>query len=41
MPAKESLVPQEWFRKADADVHTIDILLAHGGDIEVAAMHIQ
>jgi HEPN domain-containing protein len=41
MPGKESLVPHDWFRKADADVQTVEILLAHGGNLEVAAMHIQ
>ncbi|MDZ7360416.1 MAG: HEPN domain-containing protein [candidate division KSB1 bacterium] len=41
MPSKESLVPHDWFRKADADVQTVEILLAHGGNLEVAAMHIQ
>ena len=41
MPGKESLVPQDWFHKADADVQTVGILLAHGGNMEVAAMHIQ
>ncbi len=41
MPGKESFVPQDWFRKADADVQTVEILLVHGGSMEVAAMHIQ
>lgn len=41
MSNKESLVPQEWFRKANADINTVEILLAHGGDMEMAAMHIQ
>jgi HEPN domain-containing protein len=41
MPGKESLAPQDWFRKADADIQTVEILLSHGGNMEVAAMHIQ
>jgi len=41
MPAKESLTPEDWFRKADADIQTVEILLSHGGDMEMAAMHIQ
>ncbi|MDZ7290573.1 MAG: HEPN domain-containing protein [candidate division KSB1 bacterium] len=41
MNARESLLPQHWFRKADADVQTVEILLAHGGNMEMAAMHIQ
>jgi HEPN domain-containing protein len=41
MPSKESFVPQDWFRKADADIQTVEILLAHGGDLEMAAMHVQ
>lgn len=41
MRSKESLLPRDWFRKADADVQTVEILLTHGGNMEVAAMHIQ
>lgn len=41
MPGKESLLPHNWFRKANADVQTVEILLSHGGNMEVAAMHIQ
>ena len=41
MRSKESLLPVDWFRKADADVQTVEILLVHGGNMEVAAMHIQ
>lgn len=41
MPGKESLIPIDWFRKADADLRTVEILLAQGGDTEIAAMHIQ
>lgn len=40
MPAKESLVPEEWLHKAGADMQTVEILLAHGGDMEMSAMHI-
>jgi HEPN domain-containing protein len=41
MRNKESLLPVDWFRKADTDVQTVEILLVHGGNMEVAAMHIQ
>ena len=41
MRDKESLIPVDWFRKADADLKTVDILLAQGGDTEISAMHVQ
>jgi len=41
MQDKESLVPRDWFQKGNADIKTVEILLAHDGDMEIAAMHIQ
>lgn len=41
MPDKESSIPIDWFSKADADLNTVEILLAQSGDTEIAATHIQ
>lgn len=41
MPDKESLIPTDWFKKAEADIRTVEILIAQKGDTEIAAMHIQ
>ncbi|UCD85485.1 MAG: HEPN domain-containing protein [Deltaproteobacteria bacterium] len=41
MPDKESSIPADWFRKADADLQTVEILLAQSGDTEIASTHIQ
>jgi len=41
MPDRESLLPRDWLNKAAADMQTTEILLAHGGDMGIAAMHIQ
>lgn len=41
MPDKESLIPGDWFKKADADLQTVEILLTQSGDTEIAALHIQ
>lgn len=41
MRDKESLIPVDWFRKADADIKTVEILLSQGGDTEISAMHVQ
>lgn len=41
MPSRESRLPQDWFQKAKADLETVELLLAHGGDIQIAASHIQ
>ena len=41
MQDKESLLPHDWFQKGNADIKTVEILLAHHGDMEIAAMHTQ
>lgn len=41
MPDKESSIPKDWFKKGEVDLQTVEILLAHGGDLEIAAMHVQ
>ena len=41
MPVKESSLPRDWFGKGKTDIKTVELLLTHGGDTEVAAMHIQ
>lgn len=41
MKDKESRLPQDWFRKGEADIRTAEILLNHGGDPEIAASHLQ
>lgn len=38
---KESSLPKDWFMKGDADIQTVEILLEHEGDMEVAAAHVQ
>lgn len=38
---RESSVPRDWFRKGDSDIRTVELLLDHGGDLEIAASHIQ
>jgi HEPN domain-containing protein len=41
MPGKESLLPLDWFDKGRRDIETIELLLAHGGDAEIMASHIE
>ncbi|MBS7249118.1 MAG: HEPN domain-containing protein [Candidatus Freyarchaeota archaeon] len=41
MKGRESRLPQDWFRKGEADIRTAEILLNHGGDPEIAASHLQ
>lgn len=41
MVNKDSSVPKDWFGKGNADIQTVEILLEHGGDMGVAASHIQ
>ncbi len=41
MPGKESLLPPDWFDKGNRDIETIELLLAHGGDPEIMASHIE
>jgi len=41
MQDEESRLPQDWFKKAEADIQTVEILLTHGGDPEIAASHLQ
>jgi len=39
--SEDSSVPEEWCKKGDADLQTADLILEHGGDLEIAASHIQ
>ncbi|MHA1263183.1 MAG: hypothetical protein ACTSSA_14060 [Candidatus Freyarchaeota archaeon] len=32
MQDEESRLPQDWFKKAEADIQTVEILLTHGVD---------
>ncbi|MFB0559679.1 MAG: HEPN domain-containing protein [Candidatus Lokiarchaeia archaeon] len=41
MPDEESSLPQDWFKKGEADIQTVEILITHGGDPEIAASHLQ
>jgi HEPN domain-containing protein len=41
MRHKESLYPQDWFAKAQKDLHTVEILMREQGDAEVAGFHLQ
>jgi HEPN domain-containing protein len=41
MPLRESPYPQDWFDKAQQDLHTVEILLQAGGVAEVAGFHLQ
>ena len=41
MSDRESLFPHDWLSKAEADMQTTEILLAHAGDMGIAAMHVQ
>ncbi len=41
MPVRGSRLPQGWFKKGKADLETAELLLAHGGDVQIAAFHIQ
>jgi HEPN domain-containing protein len=38
---KESPLPADWYKKGDADLQTVELLLEHGGDLGIAASHIQ
>ncbi len=41
MQDEESRLPQGWFKKGEADIRTVEILLTHGGDLEIAVSHLQ
>lgn len=41
MQDMELRLPQDWFRKGEADIRTIEILLTQGGDPDIAASHLQ
>ncbi|MBU4201835.1 MAG: HEPN domain-containing protein [Candidatus Altiarchaeales archaeon] len=41
MANNDSSMPKDWFAKGDADIQTVEILLGHEGNMEVAASHIQ
>lgn len=41
MPAPDSLIPSEWFVRAEEDIRAADLLLAHDGPLGVAAFLIQ
>ncbi|MFN3467899.1 MAG: HEPN domain-containing protein [Candidatus Brocadiales bacterium] len=41
MPDKESLVPKDWFQRAEADLNAVEVLLQHGGDPQVAGSLLQ
>jgi len=37
MPAPDSLIPSEWFAKAEEDIRAAELLLVHGGPLGIAA----
>jgi HEPN domain-containing protein len=41
MPAPDSLIPSEWFAKAEEDIHAAELLLAHDGPLGIAAFLVQ
>jgi len=41
MAAKESLLPEDWFSRGEADLSAAEILLSNKGDVQVAAALIQ
>ena len=41
MPAPDSLIPSEWFEKAEEDIRAAELLLAHDGPLGIAAFLIQ
>ena len=41
MPAPDSLIPSEWFAKADEDIDAAELLLAHNGPLGIASFHVQ
>lgn len=41
MDEKDSSIPNDWYQKGNADIDTVEILLKYGGNMEIAALHIQ
>lgn len=41
MPGTDPTVPADWFARGDLDLQTTEILLGHGGPLEMAAFHLQ
>ncbi len=41
MPVPDSLIPSEWFSKAQEDVRAAELLLAHDGPLGIAAFLVQ
>lgn len=41
MPVPDSLIPSEWFAKAEEDIRAAELLLAHDGPLGIAAFLIQ
>jgi len=41
MPVPDSLIPSEWFAKADDDIRAAELLLAHNGPLSIASFHVQ
>ena len=41
MPVPDSLIPSEWFAKAEEDIRAAELLLAHNGPLGIAAFLIQ
>jgi HEPN domain-containing protein len=41
MPSPDSLIPSEWFAKAEEDIHAAELLLAHDGPLGIAAFLVQ
>jgi len=40
MPGRESLYPQDWFKKAQIDLKSAEVLLS-AGQLDTASFHIQ
>jgi len=40
MPHEDSRLPKDWFKVGRADLDAVEILLDHGGNKGIAAMHI-
>jgi HEPN domain-containing protein len=41
MPVPDSLIPAEWFAKADEDIRAAELLLAHDGPLGIVAFLVQ